>query len=130
MSTEAVRVVSAWHDALNRADIDRLTALSTDDVEVGGPRGSGSGSDLLREWVGRAGLGLDIRRVFCRGAAVVVEEDAEWRAADTGAVTGSQTAASVFRVRDGRVASVIRHPGLADALNAAGLGEADEVQQM
>jgi hypothetical protein len=36
-----VRVVEAWHAALNEGDVDRLVGLSHPDVEVGGPRGVG-----------------------------------------------------------------------------------------
>jgi hypothetical protein len=36
-------VVLAWHAALNAGGIDRLLALSSEDVEVGGPRGVSRG---------------------------------------------------------------------------------------
>ncbi len=52
-----------------------------------------------------------------------MEQQAEWRSADTGEVTGSQTVASIFVVRDGRIASVVRYDDLAGALNAANLDE-------
>lgn len=127
MSVTEVAVVRAWHQALNAGDLDRLAALSAEDVEVGGPRGASRGAQVLREWVGRAGIRLEPQRLFHREQTVVVEQAAEWRAAETGEVTGQQTPASVFIVRDGKVASVIRYPDLAAALAATGLGEADEV---
>lgn len=48
-ANDAVAVVLAWHAALNDGDADRLVALSTEEIEVGGPRGVGRGSALLRE---------------------------------------------------------------------------------
>ena len=42
--------------ALNAGNVERVIALSTADVEVGGPRGAGRGADLLRDWVARAGI--------------------------------------------------------------------------
>jgi ketosteroid isomerase-like protein len=126
MSSPEVDVVTAWHEALNAGDVDRIIALSTDDVEVGGPRGSGHGAHLLREWVGRAGIRLQPRQVFQRVETVLVEQDAEWRSAETDEITGHETPASVFLVRDGRVASLIRYPDLAAALAATGLTEADQ----
>jgi ketosteroid isomerase-like protein len=57
----------------------------------------------------------------------VVEQDAEWQSAETDEITGRQILASVFVMRDGRVASVIRYPDLAAALAATGLAEADRV---
>jgi hypothetical protein len=38
-------VVRAWHEAVNQGDVDALVALSDDDIEVGGPRGSVSRQD-------------------------------------------------------------------------------------
>ncbi len=125
MSTAEVATVQAWHQALNAGDVERLTALSTDDVEVGGPRGSGRGAGLLRDWFGRAGIRLEPRRLFQRGETVIVEQEAEWRNRETDAATGRERPASIFIVRGGRVASVIRHPDLAAAFAAAGLTEAD-----
>jgi ketosteroid isomerase-like protein len=130
MDAPEVAVVRAWHDALNAGDADRLVALSSEDVEVGGPRGAGTGGPLLREWVERAGIRMHIRRLFHRAGAVVAEERAEWLSAGSGAATGGQDVATVFRIRDGRVAAAIRHDDLASALRAADVDEADAVEQV
>jgi ketosteroid isomerase-like protein len=122
-----VRIVKDWHEALNSGDPDRLVELSHPDVEVGGPRGSGHGTQLLREWVDRANIRLEPRRFFHRAETVVVEEEAEWRSAETGEVTGSQTVGSVFVVRDGRVARVMRYEDLAGALQVANIDGSHEV---
>lgn len=127
MGESEIRVVAAWHAALNEGDIDRLVALTHADVEIGGPRGIAHGADVLRDWVGRANIRLDPRRVFSRDETVVVEQSAAWRDAGTGAVSGADTVASVFVVRDGRIARVARHPDLAAALTAAGLDDGAEV---
>jgi ketosteroid isomerase-like protein len=74
-----VRGVEKWHEALNAGDFERPVALSHPDVEVVGPRGTGRGAGLLREWVARANIRLEPRRVFQREETVVVEEEAEWR---------------------------------------------------
>lgn len=127
MGKSETRVVAAWHAALNEGNIDHLLALTHPDVEIGGPRGTARGADVLRDWVGRANIRLDPRRVFARNETVVVEQEAEWRDAGTGAVTGRDAVASVFVVRDGRVAQVARYPNLAQALEAAGLDDGNEV---
>jgi ketosteroid isomerase-like protein len=127
MNKSEIALVRAWHEALNAGDVDRLVALSSDDVEIGGPRGPGKGSGLLRDWAGRAGIRLDMGRVFHRPGTVVVEQQAQWRSPATGEVTGSETVATVFRVREGRVVSIVRHPNRLSALQAADLSEADEV---
>ena len=118
-----VRVVAAWHEALNRGDVERLVELSHPEIEVGGPRGSGRGAGLLREWTERAGIHLNPLRIFHESQTVVVEQEASWRSPETGELSGTQVVASVFVVREGKVASVSRHPDLSDALRAAGLDE-------
>ena len=121
MTSSEVRLVAAWHEALNRGDAEGLVALSLDDVEVGGPRGGGRGVDLLREWVGRAGVRLEPGRVFHRGETVVVEQAAIWRTSQSAPGGERMTVASLFEVRNDRVVRVARYPDLAAALQAAGL---------
>ncbi len=122
-STTEVDVVSAWHEALNNGDTDRLVALSHEDVEMGGPRGVVSGAEALCEWVVRANILLKPQRIFQREDTVVVEQEAEWRSLETSEVVGEDTVGSIFVVRDGRVASITRYPSLADALSSANLDE-------
>ena len=120
VSSPALEVVLAWHDALNAADTERVLALSTDDVEVGGPRGTGTGAGLLRDWIVRAGIRLEPRSWRGHDDTIVVEQSAKWRGED-GQLGEPQLVASVFRVRDGRVCSVIRYADLTTALEAEGL---------
>jgi ketosteroid isomerase-like protein len=127
LTAPELRVVAAWHEALNAGDADRLVELSHPEIEVGGPRGTGRGASLLREWVERAGIRLDPLRVFHEAETVVVEQEARWRSPETGEMSGSQVVASSFVVRDGRVASVSRFSDLSEALRAAGLGGSQEV---
>ena len=107
---DAVKVVLAWHDAVNAGDLERLLELSSEDVEVGGPRGTGHGRELLREWFGRAGITLAPQRVFERGDRVIVEQRATWTAGGEG-----QLVASAFDVADGVVCRVVRFENLAAA---------------
>jgi hypothetical protein len=57
-TTPEMRTVTAWHEALNSRDVERLVGLSHPDVRVGGPRETGHGADILREWVDLAGIRL------------------------------------------------------------------------
>ena len=115
--------VLAWHDALNREDVDALLALLHPDVELVGPRGSAHGHEVLREWAARAGLALHPREVYARERAVVVAERGEWRR--DGNVVGEADVASVFRVTDGQVAYLARFDTLDEALEHAGLTARD-----
>ena len=118
-----IQTVIAWHEALNNGDVDRLVALSHPDVEVGGPRGSAHGVQILRDWVDRANIRLEPGRTFDEADTVVVEQGAEWQSAEPGRV---QTVASVFVVSDGLVTSVVRYTDLASALRAANLDASHE----
>ncbi|MGH3148759.1 MAG: nuclear transport factor 2 family protein [Rubrobacter sp.] len=121
MSAPEVRVVEAWHEALNAGDVERVVEISHPDIGVGGPRGSGQGTQLLREWMARAGVRLEPRRVFHQGDTVIVGQEAGWRSADTGETYGRQAVASVFAVHDDLVVSVSRYADLAEAMRAADL---------
>ena len=119
----ASQIVHAWHDALNRGDIEQMIALSSDEIEVGGPRGRGSGpaAELLREWFARAGVRIEPKQTFQRDGTVVIEQEATWPGGEP------QQVASVFKVDDGRVASVVRYPDLSSALDASGLTHLDKI---
>ena len=116
-----IETVAAWHEALNSGDVKSLLDLSHPDVEMGGPRGTVRGAQTLREWVDRANIRLEPERVFHEKDTVVAQQRAEWQAG------GQQTVASIFVVRDGLVTSVVRYPGLAEALRAANLDERNAV---
>jgi hypothetical protein len=121
-----VAVVQAWQEAVNRQDVARLAALSGPDIEIVGPRGSGRGIDLLRDWLGRAGLRLVAQRAFAHGNVVVTANHGVWHGA-TEATSGAADFAASFRVDDGRVARFARYDSLDDALTAANLTPADEI---
>lgn len=123
---DPVAIVREWQDAANGLDIERLLDVSDPNIEVIGPRGSGRGHRLLRDWLGRAGLQLTTLRVFARGDAVVLAQRGMWRSIETGTVIGERDLASSFRVAGGRVARFSRHDSLDAALDRAGLGHADE----
>ncbi len=123
----SVEVVQAWLNAANVQDIDRLIALSTPDIELVGPRGSGHGHQHLRDWLGRAGLHLQTLRVFPRGSAVVVAQHGVWRSVETADVIGEQDVASRFVVEEDPVSRFARHDALDEALAAAGLTVEDEI---
>ncbi len=59
---------------------------------------------------------------------MIVEQQAEWHAADTGEATGAQVLASAFVVQNNRVVSVSRYSDLAEALSAADLDESHETR--
>jgi hypothetical protein len=123
-------IVQAWQDAANRQDIDQLLARSSPDIEIVGPRGSGYGHQLLRDWLSRAAVHLTTLRAFARGSHVVVAQQGVWRSLDTGEVTGEREIASYFRVEDGRVARYARFDNLDDALAEAGLSQRDEIPKL
>jgi len=125
--TSPFALVQAWQDAANHQNSDRLVELSAPDIEVIGPRGSGHGYQLLREWLGRAGLHLTTLRAFARDNVVVVAQHGVWRSLETGEVYSEQDLASRFRIEDQRVVQFARYDNLDVALNEAGLHYSDEI---
>ncbi|MEJ7900528.1 MAG: nuclear transport factor 2 family protein [Thermomicrobiales bacterium] len=124
---DPIAVVQAFHDHLNDHNVTALLDLAANDVRVGGPRGSGEGKHLLEEWVGRASITMTPQRWFTNGQTVVVEQHATWHDPDTGAETGSQTVATAFTMEDGQIAGIARYGFLAEAVHAANMDEANEI---
>jgi ketosteroid isomerase-like protein len=122
----AIDLVQRWQDAANRQDIALLLALSGPNIEIVGPRGMAQGHNILAEWVRRAGAQFTIQRIFARADRVVVVQQGIWRSAQTGAVIGEAQVASSFRVEQGRIMRVARYDTLEQALDDAGLTDADE----
>ena len=120
-------LVQAWQGAANSQNIDRLIELSAPTIEIVGPRGSGYGHQLLRDWLSRAGLYLTTQRAFVRDNTVVVAQHGVWRSVETGAVTGERDLASRFQVDGQHIVQFARHDSLADALSEAGLHASDEI---
>jgi len=119
-------IVKAWQDAANSQDVDRLIDLSAAQIEIVGPRGVSYGHQVLRDWLGRAGLVVTTLRAFAQGDAVVLAQHGVWRSVDTGTIQGEADLASAFRVVGQAVTHVARYETLAEALAAVGLSEADE----
>ena len=126
---ERLATIRAWHDAVNAGDGAAAGALCTDDVQVGGPRGTGRGRDVLVGWVGHAGVRLEALRWFCGAAGAVVEQDARWVDGATGELTAPTRVATAFGIEDddGRISRVLRHADLGEALAVLGLTRSDEV---
>ena len=118
-------VIEAWHTAVNAGDGAAAGALCTDDVQVGGPRGSGRGRELVVGWLGHAAVRLEPLRWFCGGAGAVVEQDARW--VDGDGLTTPLRVATAFGVDGRRISRVLRHTDLGDALAVLGLSMDDEV---
>jgi len=121
-------VVEAWQDAANRRDVNRLLELSDQHIEILGPYGTSRGRDILRDWLGRAGLSLQTLRAFVRGETVVLAQHGVWRAQDTGEATGEAYIATRYHVNEGRVDHIHRYASLEAALADAGLDASDEMK--
>lgn len=119
-------LVEGWHAALNSGEVDNMLALAHPDVKIGGPRGSTSGAQVMRDWFGRANVHLIPLQWFAHENTVVVEERGEWLD-DTGAISSTAVVASVFVIADHLISEIHRYDDLPTALAAAGLSTADQV---
>lgn len=111
----AVDTVAAWHEAVNAGDVEGAIACCHPEVEVGGPRGTGRGHDLMRGWLGRSGIRLEPQHELAEDdrvpGRVVVEELARWTAANVPfpAPTEPTPTWVVFRAENGCLMSVFRY---------------------
>ena len=127
MTMDPMEIVNAWVEAANAQDTEGLIALSDPQIEIVGPRGSGFGHQLLRDWLARAGLTLETLRRFAHDSSVVLEQRGVWRSMETGEISGDAVVASAFEVNGQRVVKFARFDSLDDALRAAGLSPSDEI---
>jgi hypothetical protein len=128
VSLGSLGVVEGWLSAVNRGDVQRVEELSAEDIEIAGPRRSARGRQVLVEWLARAGFTAQALRWFCGAyGTVVVEREARWADAESGAELGRAHVASRFVVSDEVVAYYQHHESLAQALTAAGLDTTAEV---
>jgi hypothetical protein len=121
-----LEVVESWHAAVNARDYDQLCAITSSDVELVGPRGSGRGHEVLRQWLGRAGYTAEPLRWFCGDGNVVVEQRGRWVIPEA---HSERVVASAFCVRGGRVVRYQRFEDLREALDRTALTADDEVLQ-
>jgi hypothetical protein len=122
----SLAVVEAWLGAVNERDAARVEELSSERVEVVGPRGQGlMDRSVLAQWLARAGFESQPLRWFCGAdGRVVVEQQAQWHHVVTGKPQGRLLIGSEFLTRAGRVVRYVRHDsGVADALVTARLEE-------
>lgn len=127
MTLLPLAVVESWQSAINARDLEQLAALTSHDVEIIGPRGSGRGRELLHQWVARAGFTVEPLRWFCgREGVVVVEQRGRWDVPDALAAS-ERIVATAFIVRAGRVVRFQRFDALPEALAAVALTDDDEV---
>ncbi|HYI13872.1 MAG TPA: nuclear transport factor 2 family protein [Thermomicrobiales bacterium] len=125
--SDPIQIVKAWHETVNSGDIGRLAGLVSEDVEIGGPRGTDRGPEVLVEWVERTGIRLEPTVWYQRGETVVVCQLATWPG-ESGTPGDPQPAASAFVVRDDRIMSIVRYADQIAAFGATGLAATDRVQ--
>lgn len=121
MSTSEIATVLAWHDALNTSDLDTLTSLSSDDIEIGDADGAAQGHAALRDWAQRSASTIDVGQIYYHDGVVVVQE----RLTSKTDPSDVRTTASAFRVVHDHVTSVFRHDDLAAALAATEMSDED-----
>ncbi|MEU4562704.1 hypothetical protein AB0F72_30370 [Actinoplanes sp. NPDC023936] len=117
-------LINAWHDAVNNRDLAAAEATVTDPVEVSGPRGTSTiTAQDFADWIIRSGIRLrPLSAHPVDEVTVVIEQEATWpdNADADAAATPPTPVATLFKVRDGRLATIRRFDSLADALHAPG----------
>ena len=125
--TKPIDIAAAWFRHATNRDTDAVMALAADEIEVGGARGSGTGRDLLREWVDRSRAEMAPTQWFAQDDIVVVEYEATWRNR-VGQDMGRRVMIVTFRIANGRIAGIYRHDDLAASLTISGLDASNVVE--
>lgn len=125
--TDEQAIVQAFHERFNAGKREDVLAMATDDIAIGGARGTGAGKALLAEWVSRATTTMTPLRWFQKEGVVVVEEQVAWRSRQTGKVIDSTVWGIAFTVRDGKIAGMARYADIGEAVYKAGLDASHEV---
>jgi hypothetical protein len=122
-SSGPVEIVSRWHETLIQGELERFTDLHAQNVEFVGPRGTGHGAGLVRDWAERSGIRLEPLRSYGTGenGALVVTQLASWRDPESGEFGEPLEVATAFHVVDGQVTRIARFDTLPEALRFAGL---------
>ncbi len=111
-------VLEAWHKAVNDGDILTAVGWCADDVAVQGPRGTGHGHELMRNWLTRSGIKLHPQGEFAEvDGRVVVRESAQWTVTDAPADAPTDDPVEtwcVYTVSDGLITSVARYESEAE----------------
>jgi hypothetical protein len=122
MDLVPVSIVEDWHRALNTADYDQISAMTSEDIEVVSVSGSRRGPAAHPEWIGFSAEPL---RWFCGPPGlVVVEQLGCWMSPP---IATERVVASAFRIFNGRIVRYRRFDELPEALAATSLSDDDEV---
>jgi hypothetical protein len=112
-----------WHGAVNTKDLPRVLRLCTEDITVTGPQGTGSGHDLVSDWLTGSGIRLKLLSLTTWGDGVLAEQQASWPAGGGPAGAGPAEpvpCVTVFHARDGRICSLARYETVEQARAALG----------
>lgn len=117
-------LINAWHVAVNNRDLAAAEATVADPVEVSGPRGTHTiTAQEFANWITRSGIRFrPLSAHPVDDVTMVIEQEATWpdNADADAAATPSTPVATLFKIRDGRLATIRRFDSLHDALRATG----------
>ncbi|PCG14322.1 MAG: nuclear transport factor 2 family protein [Sphingomonas sp.] len=110
-------VIEEWHRVVNEGDVTVARTIVTDDVEVGGPRGSASGVDAFISWIESAGIHLEpVAWHPLPDAGVVVEQRASRPGGGRSAEQHPIPVVTLFKLRGDRIAGSWRFDTVREAL--------------
>lgn len=109
-----LQIVSDWIEAVNRRDLPALLALSQPEIEIIGPRGKAIGHAVLSDWLARAGLSFETRRIWREADRIFAEQHGVWAPGFEGPA-GEADFVSVFRLSQGKVSEYERRSAKASA---------------
>jgi ketosteroid isomerase-like protein len=133
MSQENVELMLAAFEAFNSGDLERIIAVSAEELEVEVPPGLSAEPDTYRGAEGMrrymqafqeamSEVHFHAEQVWHGGDAVVVDVRVTARGKQTG-IPVEQRAAQAWTFRDGRALRIRAYASLAEALESVGLAQ-------
>lgn len=120
---KTVAIAENWTEWCNKKNIDELKAITEEEFEVSGPKGTAVlDTEGIKDWLNRAGIRLETFEIYADNNKIILSQHAEWLEQD-GSVKGSQDVYTFLTIINDKVKSLARFDDKEDAFEASGLTE-------
>ncbi|MCP3027101.1 hypothetical protein [Halobacillus sp. A5] len=125
---QTLAIADSWVNFSNKADMDGLSEVTSNQLELVGPKGKGViNHQELYDWMQRAKLQLKTECRYARDHYVVLAQHGTWFN-DDDTIKGEAVVYTVLKVENGKVCFLARYDDLESALRTSGLSEGDKIE--
>jgi hypothetical protein len=126
-TVETIETAETWVELSNQKNLEGLSQVSSDKLELVGPKGTGViDHQELGEWIKRANLQLATIERYAKDHYIVLMQHGNWLD-DDDSIKGQAIVFTVFRVIDRQVNFLARYDNKEEAFKISGLGDIDKI---